>query len=367
MRALLSAGDVVVHTAPAYQSLSEVARAIGCEVLPWFPRYSPSNPESTGIPPEVTFDVADLNRLLESTSQKKSAQRKVLIVMNMPHNPTGAMLSASQFNQGGHPTSSMPTNDTSQSISGNKACNASCTREHVQESVIDLCRRHQAYLFVDEMYRGLEHNGVPIGHFGRGALNAAQPHGAAQLPAACDVYERGISLSGLSKTLGLPGLRIGWVASQDERLLSRIAEIKDYISVCPPAPSEALAIIALTHQDALRRRALKLIHQNLVAVGQFIQRNSDVMSLVSQPRGGTFCLVRVHATQTGSVGFSATSYAAALRSRARLMLVPSSLFGLQDDSLRLTYGRSNTAALLERWSVELNKYGLYEIKGAMQK
>ena len=38
---------------------------------------------------------------------------------------------------------------------------------------------------------------------------------AARLPAAADAYEKGISLSGCSKATGGPGLRIGWVATQD--------------------------------------------------------------------------------------------------------------------------------------------------------
>lgn len=49
----------------------------------------------------------------------------------------------------------------------------------------------------DEMYRGLE-------------LDPAH-----RLPAAVDAYDRGISLSGTSKAVGGPGLRIGWVATKD--------------------------------------------------------------------------------------------------------------------------------------------------------
>ena len=47
-----------------------------------------------------------------------------------------------------------------------------------------------------------------------------------QLPAACDVYSRGVSLGGVSKTLGLPGLRIGWLASRDVETMTRVAELK---------------------------------------------------------------------------------------------------------------------------------------------
>jgi len=32
-----------------------------------------------------------------------------------------------------------------------------------------------------------------------------------RLPSTCDVYEKGVSLLGLSKTFSLPGLRMGWL------------------------------------------------------------------------------------------------------------------------------------------------------------
>jgi len=72
-----------------------------------------------------------------------------------------------------------------------------------------------------------------------------------RLPAACDLYDRGISLGGVSKTLGLPGLRIGWVASRADieeahaaagseprSLQTRLRELKDYTTICCSAPSE---------------------------------------------------------------------------------------------------------------------------------
>ena len=63
--------------------------------------------------------------------------------------------------------------------------------------MVELARERGAVLFSDEVYRGLEHDA------------------ADRLPAACDVYERAISLNTVSKSYGLPGLRIGWVACRD--------------------------------------------------------------------------------------------------------------------------------------------------------
>lgn len=59
-----------------------------------------------------------------------------------------------------------------------------------------------------------------------------------RLPAACDVYERGVSLTGVSKTLGCPGLRIGWLACRGSAVLGRVGELKDWTTICSSAPSE---------------------------------------------------------------------------------------------------------------------------------
>merc|ERR1711904_503540 len=91
-----------------------------------------------------------------------------------------------------------------------------------------LCDSHGSYLFMDELYRGLEHESeIPP-------------------PGVCEVgYDRAISLGGMSKVYGMPGIRIGWLATTDKILAGRLAELKDYTSICPPAPSEILALIGL--------------------------------------------------------------------------------------------------------------------------
>lgn len=107
------------------------------------------------------------------------------VIVNFPHNPTGALLSRVQW-----------------------------------QHLCVLCEAHGAYLFSDEMYRGLEHDV------------------SAKLPAAVDSYRLGISLSGMSKALSMPGLRIGWIATQDTDLLQHILQLKDYTTICSSAPSE---------------------------------------------------------------------------------------------------------------------------------
>ena len=59
-----------------------------------------------------------------------------------------------------------------------------------------------------------------------------------RLPAAVDCYERGVSLSGMSKAFGMPGIRIGWLATRDMGLLQELLQLHDYTTICNSAPSE---------------------------------------------------------------------------------------------------------------------------------
>ena len=102
-----------------------------------------------------------------------------LLVVNFPHNPTGYLPSRSEL-----------------------------------DAIIELARRHGLHVFSDEMYRLLEYDAET------------------RLPPVADLYERGISLSGLSKSFALPGLRIGWLAMRDADLLARCIAFHDYTTIC---------------------------------------------------------------------------------------------------------------------------------------
>ncbi len=106
MHALLSPGDKVVVNSPAYQSLHELPRSIGCRVTPWPVR----NEDTTW-----RVDMDHLAALVDSTTR--------LVVVNSPHNPTGLVLTAGE-----------------------------------RRSLVDVLRRNRTLLFSDEMYRGLEYD-----------------------------------------------------------------------------------------------------------------------------------------------------------------------------------------------------------------
>jgi len=303
-RALLSPGDHVVVTVPHYQSLSEVARSIGCELSPWRP-----DSVSTSSGHQYYFDPAKLQGLLRPGQTK-------LVVTNFPHNPTGALPTPEDF-----------------------------------EGMVESCRSAGAHLLVDEMYRGLEHAGSP------------------QLPAVCEVYEHGVSLSGLSKTVGLPGLRIGWLASQDPALMARVAQLKDYTTICPAAPSEVLGLIALRAQPALLARSRAIVASGLAAARDMVGAHANLLEW-AEPRAGTFAFVRLR----GDI--QSEAYCEALRRRSQLMLMPGALFDFEheEDSsdlathaadyaqrVRLTFGQRQTRARLLQWVEDLQQAGVCKV------
>jgi aspartate/methionine/tyrosine aminotransferase len=75
---LLDPGDHVVAVNPAYQQLNSVPSAVGAEVALW--RIGPES---------YRYDLDELERLITPHTR--------LIVVNTPHNPTGAMLSEGEL------------------------------------------------------------------------------------------------------------------------------------------------------------------------------------------------------------------------------------------------------------------------------
>jgi len=230
------------------------------------------------------LDLDRLKRLVRSETK--------LLVVNFPHNPTGLLPSLEQF-----------------------------------QKVLELCRQNGTWVFCDEMYRGLE--------FGLSET----------LPSATDLTERCIVLSGLSKVHGLPGLRSGWLVIKDEQVRSDLINWKHYTSICPPAPSEFLALAALQAQEQLIARNRSTIEKNLAAANPFFDRWSEMFDW-RPPQAGSVALVGLHQP-------SATDYCHNLARGAGVLLLPSSCMGYGDHHVRFGFGRFNFADNLEQYERHL--------------
>ncbi len=192
--------DTVIVGWPCYQSLYEIPRSLGAKMRLWAIRKTSTR---------WYFDPDDLARLLAAEFENRGSNHVKMVVLNIPHNPTGALMTRSEL-----------------------------------QRVVSLCDYYGVLLLVDEVYRLLE------------------LHGAERLPAICEIYQNGISLSVLSKSWGLAGLRIGWLASRRTDVLDHVAAAKDYNSICASAPSETLACIALDRSSAILAHNRSICERN---------------------------------------------------------------------------------------------------------
>jgi aspartate/methionine/tyrosine aminotransferase len=211
-----------------------------------------------------------------------------LIIVNFPHNPTGYLPTVGEY-----------------------------------QRIIHLAQKHNLYLFSDEMYRFLEYN----------------PND--RLPSACELYEKAISLFGMSKTFGMAGVRIGWVVTKDDSLYSRIATFKDYTTICNSAPSEILSLIALRAKEKIILKHLARIQRNLEYLDRFFAEFGDLFTWV-KPIAGTIAFPKIK----GSM--KASDFCQKVVREANIMLLPSTVYDYDDTHFRLGFGRENLPEALEK-------------------
>jgi len=213
------------------------------------------------------------------------------IYINSPHNPTGLLMPPDIFRR-----------------------------------VLELAARQGIYVFSDEVYRELEHDP------------------AARLPAACDLYERALSLGSVSKTYGLPGLRLGWLACRDTHILQKIISFKHYTTICASAPSEFLTAVAIRHRQKFIDRSLHIVLRNLPQLGAFFLRHADFFEW-TPPNAGTIGFARFKPAQ------DVHSFCERLVQEAGVLLLPGTVYD-EPRHIRFGYGRRNmpeSLAHLDSW------------------
>lgn len=223
-----------------------------------------------------------------------------LVLMNFPNSPTGATLDRATL-----------------------------------DALIALCRRRGLWLVNDEVYRQTD------------------PDPKRAVPPVVDLYERGISINGLSKGFGLPGLRVGWAASQDRGALERILAVKSLLSSCLAGPSEILAHVALQAERRLTGRARAIGRRNDRRLRVLLDRYPDLFD-PGEATNLAFACPRFHGPE------GATAFAASLASEDQVLVLPSALWRsalapVPTDRLRFGLGRVGSGAALEILAAHLQR------------
>ncbi|MFN7941501.1 MAG: aminotransferase class I/II-fold pyridoxal phosphate-dependent enzyme [Thermoanaerobaculia bacterium] len=156
------------------------------------------------------------------------------------------------------------------------------------------------------------------------------------LPAAASLSTRAISISSLSKTYGLPGLRIGWLVTRDPRLYETLLAAKEQIFICGSALDEALATRAFARHDELLARCRAVRARHLAQVEAWIARTPEVEWV--RPAGGVVAFPRL------VEGIDPEIFYAALAAR-RTAVGPGHWFDLDRRFFRLGFGWPETAEL----------------------
>ena len=234
--------DDVLVTAGAATALFIVNTALlkpDDHLIVAFPNYSTNIETPRAIGCQVDFlrlEFAEGFRVnLDKLAALIRPQTK-LISLTTPHNPTGTMLSHAEL-----------------------------------QAIIQLVEQHGCYLLLDETYRELAFDALP--------------------PLAATLSDRVISVSSMSKAYGLPGIRIGWLITQNKALMETLLAAKEQISICNSVVDEEIAHQFLQQKEAQFARIKQHVAHNRALVEQWLANESRLECV--RPQGGVVCFPRI--------------------------------------------------------------------------
>ena len=240
--------------------------------------------EGAGADLRWTLDLDRLRSLLRPDTR--------VVAVNVPNNPTGFVPDRGTFTE-----------------------------------LAELCHRRGIVLVCDEVYRGIE----------------VDP--ADTLPHAADLTPSAVSVNVMSKSYGLPGLRIGWVACRDRSLLDRLERRKHWTSICNAGPSEYLAVAALGVGDRIHARNRAIVAANIDLAREFFAGFPDLLAFEA-PIGGCVSFPRY----LGPDG--PETFARRAVEEAGVLTLPASLYTsdlatVPADRIRIGFGRSTLPRTLD--------------------
>jgi aspartate/methionine/tyrosine aminotransferase len=224
--------QVVTGASEALVALMWLAAEPGANVvipLPGFTTFS-ALPESLGL--ETRFyrvrqengfriDPEEIKRLADSKTR--------LILVNSPHNPTGATIDDSEM-----------------------------------EVLHDFAAERGIQLVCDEVYH-------PIYHGNRTKSAARLPHATV--------------ISDLSKAFSIAGVRTGWMIEHNAKRRQQYWTARAYFSICNSSTGEILSEIAIRNRDVVLGKTQEAASRNLKLLDAFMAEHSDVLGWIS-PAGG---------------------------------------------------------------------------------
>lgn len=200
-----------------------------------------------------------------------------LISFTHPNNPTGSMISADEL-----------------------------------ERLVEIAARHKVYLMFDETYREMDADN--------------------KLPPAATLGDHVISVSTMSKSFGLPGIRVGWAACRDKDLLDKLLVVREHTSITNTSLGEEIALNVLNRAEDIlpaHRRAIADNKENAMAwIG-----NHDHVEWV-YPEVGVVAFPRLKS----HVAVEPEELFRHLVARYKTFVIPGRCFEMEDRHFRLGFG-----------------------------
>ncbi len=225
------------------------------------------------------LDLEELKELIRTETK--------LLVINTPHNPAGYAFQDDEL-----------------------------------EYITLLAREHNIFVFCDQVYKDLEWDGKKHSWFS-------------------DIYENSLSLGVMSKAYGLPGLRIGWIATQRQDIYEKMVKYKYYTTICSSAPSEFLSVVALEHKEEILARNRSIINANLNLAEVFFKKYSHLF-INNRPAAGPIAFHKL--ITEGTVRDFCTD----LIKKKGVLLLPGDVYEVEGNYFRMGYGRRNFSEALAR-------------------
>ena len=245
---------------------------------------APSYQQLTSIPESFGADVRVLplrpeNGWLPDVEELRAlctADTK-LICINNPNNPTGALMDGALLRQ-----------------------------------IVEIAGDCGAWLLCDEVYRHL-----------------TQEDGWSE--SIVDLYDKGISVSSMSKVFSLAGLRLGWIATHDAQVREAVICHRDYDLISCGMFDEALAAVALRHKDKVLARNRAVVRDNLKVLDAWIASEPRVSYV--RPKSGTTALVSY------DYDLDSRSFCDRMYRETGAFVVPGDCFGVEK-SMRIGYANN---------------------------
>ena len=277
-----SAEDILVTTGASEANFILVASLVnpGDHVIVEHPNY-PSNyhvPRSLGC--EVSlFSLRFENRfkpVLEELEGLITSQTK-LVSLTHPNNPTGSMVSEEEL-----------------------------------QKIVSLVESKGMYLLFDETYREMDFKMT--------------------LPPAATLSPRVISISSLSKSFGLPGLRTGWLATKNSTILNAALAVREQLSIANNTLSEQMALRVLSDKEKFLEKARERIETNRSIVSGWMERQECLEWI--NPEVGVVGLPRFRSP----VDFDPEKLFRLLAEKYKTFVVPGRCFEMENTYFRIGFG-----------------------------